>query len=115
GFALAEATTAQLAIVNWNQLVLYPKGEKSDDVKVAANLKLPPHWKFGTALPVANQAGEDVSFEPVSLTTLVDSPVLTGINFRSVKINEGQTPSHEIVLASDSAAALEMTPEVIAQ
>ncbi|MEX2317615.1 MAG: hypothetical protein WD669_10725 [Pirellulales bacterium] len=113
GFPLAESTTSQLAILNWNQVVLYSQGRASDSVKLAARLRLPPHWKFATALPVASQTGDEITFQPVSLTVLVDSPVLAGANFRSVKLNEGQSPAHEIAMVSDSAAALAMSPDLI--
>jgi predicted metalloprotease with PDZ domain len=114
GYPLAESTTSQLAVLNWNQVLLYPQGQASDDITFAARLQLPPHWRFATALPVASQAGDEIAFKPVSLTTLVDSPVLAGANFRSVNLNEGQTPAHEIEMASDSVAALEMKPELVA-
>lgn len=115
GYPLAESTTSQLAILNWNQVVLYPRGKRSDDIKFAARLQLPPGWKFATPLPFAFQAGDEVSFLPVSLTTLVDSPVLTGAYLQSVKLNEGQSPAHTIDMVSDSAVALEMKPELAAK
>jgi predicted metalloprotease with PDZ domain len=115
GFPLAESTTSQLAILNWNQVILYPRGQASDDIRVAARLRLPEDWKFATALPTRSTAGDEIAFEPVSLTTLVDSPLLAGAHFRSVNLKEGQSPVHEIAIVSDSAAALEMKPELVAK
>ncbi|MEX2316119.1 MAG: hypothetical protein WD669_03140, partial [Pirellulales bacterium] len=115
GYTSAASTTSQLAMISWNQVVLYPRGKASDDVTVAARLRLPSGWKFGTALPIASQSPDGIVFKPVSLTTLVDSPVLAGMHFRTIKLNEGQSPAHQIDMVSDSAAALEMKPQSVAQ
>src|SRR2546429_4485393 len=60
GFSSAASTTSELAILNWNQMVLYPRGMASDDVEVAVQLRLPEDWKFGTALPVARTNGNTI-------------------------------------------------------
>ncbi len=107
------SATAQLALLSWYTALLYPEGKKSDDLTVAATLTLPRGWKFGTALPVAKQTGEEIEFQPASLTTLVDSPVIAGAFVRTIELSPGQTPNHVIHLAGDSAAATMMSPEQI--
>jgi predicted metalloprotease with PDZ domain len=96
--------TDAVAIILWNQVMLYPAGVQSDDLQVAARLRLPAGWSFGTALPKTGASGESVEFAQVSLTTLIDSPVLAGRYFRTVDL--GGTPSVYLHLAADSAAAL---------
>lgn len=114
GFTSAASTTSHLAIVTWNQLVLYPQGANPDTINYRASLQLPTGWKYGTALPVSKGgARERVEFAPVSLTTLVDSPVLAGEYFRAIPIDTARS-SVEFDIAADSAAALEATPEFIA-
>src|SRR5262249_44697636 len=76
------AASENVVGVNWNQVVLYPANTASDDVQVKASIHLPDGWKFGTALHVANQNGSTVEFEPVSLTTLVDSPLIAGSHYK---------------------------------
>ena len=44
----------------WNQVVLYPKGATTDSVQVAASVRLPEVWKFGTALTPTQQNGNSV-------------------------------------------------------
>jgi len=110
GFSAGSSATDKLAIISWNQVLLYPKGWKSDDITFSANLKLPEGWKFATSLPGANGSGNDIHFSPASLTTLVDSPVLTGQYLKAVPL--GQNPPIELDVASDSAAALEPPQEV---
>src|SRR5450631_158547 len=41
GFSEGSSATATLAIVSWNQLLLYPKGWKSDDLTCQASIRLP--------------------------------------------------------------------------
>src|SRR5437773_2141761 len=65
----AVSATSELAILTWNPLILYPRGQASDDLEITAQLRLPENWKFGTALPVARTNGSSVEFKTVSLTT----------------------------------------------
>jgi predicted metalloprotease with PDZ domain len=113
GFTSAASATSELAMLSWNQLLLYPQGKASDDVQVTAEIRLPADWKFGTALPVARVSGSNVEFKPVSLTTLVDSPVLTGRHFREFPLSEGTRPEHFLDVAADSEEALNASPDTV--
>ena len=110
GFSAGSSATDKLAVISWNQLLLYPKGWKSDDINYSASLKLPEGWKFGTPLPVASQSGNQINFATVSLTTLVDSPVITGEFLKVVPLTPD--PLTEMDIAADSAAALDAPAEV---
>ena len=111
GFSAGASATASLDVLSWNQVLLYPKGLPAKDIIFAPSLRLPADWKFGTALPIAKQEGDKIEFAPVALTTLVDSPVISGRYYRAIQLTPGQTPSHEIDIAADSNAALAMTPD----
>ena len=111
GFSAGASATASLDVLSWNQVLLYPKGLPAKDINFAPSLRLPADWKFGTALPIAKQDGAAIEFAPVALTTLVDSPVISGRYYRAIQLTPGQNPSHEIDIAADSAAALAMTPD----
>jgi predicted metalloprotease with PDZ domain len=113
--ASGRAATTNVLDLNWNQVVLYPQGASSDDVEVDASVIPPQGWKFGTALPVAtvtkSGTNEIVGFKPVSLTTLVDSPLIAGDHYRRIELTKpGETPVHVIDLVSESEAGLAMTP-----
>jgi predicted metalloprotease with PDZ domain len=110
GFSAGSSATAKLAVISWNQVLLYPKGYKSDDINYSASLKLPDGWKFGTPLPIASHSGNEIKFATVSLTTLVDSPVITGEFLKVVPL--AQDPPTEMDIAADSAAALDAPQEV---
>jgi predicted metalloprotease with PDZ domain len=111
GFTAGASATAYLEMMNWNHVVLYPRGYAAKDLNYLPSLTIPAGWKFGTALPGAKQTGDTISFDPEPLSTLIDSPVLTGRYFRAIQLTPGQTPSHEIDIAADSEAALAMSPE----
>jgi predicted metalloprotease with PDZ domain len=134
GFTSGSSATAQLAMVSWNQVLLYPAGPKSDDIRFQAELKLPAGWSYGTALetesgpPVGGPAPGaplpavpadgappvTVRFKPVSLTTLVDSPVLSGAHFRTLALSPAGDPRPAFLdMAADSEAALAAKPEVL--
>jgi len=116
GFSAGSSATDKMAVISWNQVLLYPKGWKSDDLTYVATLKVPAGWKYGTPLPVAStsltgQNGDtQIIFQPTSLTTLVDSPVITGEFLKVVKLADD--PLVEMDVAADSAAALEPPQEV---
>src|ERR1700678_4172119 len=116
GFSAGSSATDKMAIISWNQVLLYPKGWKSDDITFAATLKLPAGWKYGTPLPIASTSltgasGEtEIKFQPAPLYTLVDSPVIAGEFLKVVKLSDN--PPTEMDIAADSAAALEAPQEV---
>jgi predicted metalloprotease with PDZ domain len=108
-----RSATDKLVVVTWDPDVLYPAGIPAERITFHATLRIPPGWKFGTPLPVENAAGSEVTFKGVSLNSLVDSPVIAGEYYRAVDVTPPNEPvHHEIDLVADSAAALEMTPEM---
>ncbi len=113
GYSAGMAATEKLYIVNWNTLLLYPAGYASDQLTYSASLRLPAGWKFGTSLHVTNQVGSEIHFAPVSLTMLVDGPVLAGEYLKVVPLTTpGENPPAELDLAADSPAALDAPEEV---
>ena len=110
GFSAGSSATDKLAVISWNQILLYPKGWKSDDINFTASLKLPEGWKFGTPLPITSQSGNEIHFATASLTTLVDSPVIAGEFLKVVPL--AQDPPTEMDIAADSAAVLDAPQEV---
>ena len=74
----SSAASSKVLDLLWNQVVLYPQDTATDRVEVAASIRLPEGWKFGTALTTASSSGSSAEFQPVSLTRLVDSPLIAG-------------------------------------
>jgi predicted metalloprotease with PDZ domain len=105
--------TARLARIKWNRVLLYPRGLSSDAIRVASSLRLPPGWKYATSLPVSRDMGSQVQFKEVSLTELVDSPAIIGVNFRKVPLSSDGV-LHEMDIVGDSPADLEAKPQTVA-
>jgi predicted metalloprotease with PDZ domain len=105
------SATNKMAVLSWNTMLLYPAGWTSDELKYQASVKLPQGWKFGSPLPIDLQSGEEIKFKPVSLTTLIDSPIITGEFLRVVPLAEN--PPQEMDIAADSAAALDAPQDVL--
>src|ERR1041385_3101315 len=104
--------TARLARIKWNRVIVYPRGMSSDAVRVDASIKLPTGWEYATALPVQSERRGETEFKEVSLTELIDSPMIAGINFR--KLTLASTPVlHEMDIAADTPAALQVKPETL--
>src|SRR5690348_9333065 len=116
GFSAGASATDKMTVISWNQLLLYPAGFTSDQLTYQASLKLPSGWNYGTALPlaqtVAAQQGGTIVFAPATLTTLVDSPVITGEYYRAVQLSPaGEPRPAQLDVAADSSAALQIKPE----
>ena len=101
------SATSKLAVLNWYTVLLYPQGTRSDDLTYMASLQLPDGWKYGTALPVSKEEAGRIDFEPASLTTLIDSPVITGQYLRDVDLSPGEKTKHTLHIAADGPTALE--------
>ena len=114
GFTSGSSSSAELAVLNWNQHVLYPAGQPSERVMVTASLRLPEGWHAASALPVAHEGAGSIEFQPVSLNTLVDSPVQMGAYTRAIPLNPGDPRPVTLRLAADSRAALDISDAEVA-
>lgn len=79
-------STAQRLGLCWWSVLLYPSGYSSDELRFKASINLPEGWQYATALTNTRGSGNNVDFMPVSLTTLVDSPVISGAFFTRVPL-----------------------------
>jgi predicted metalloprotease with PDZ domain len=113
-FTAGGSTSANLAMLSWNTLVLYPQGMKSADVMVTPSVTLPDGWKYGTALtPSSAGSGPSIDFNTVSLEQLIDSPVLTGRFFREIPLATDVTPKHFLDMAADGPEDLNISEQHI--
>jgi predicted metalloprotease with PDZ domain len=106
------SATDKLMALEWNDVALYPEGIPAEKLIYEAKLVLPQGWGFGTSLTVAGRHDNEVSFKPISLDMLVDSPVVAGAYYRNVDITPAGEPIHHVMdIIADSAAALEISPK----
>jgi predicted metalloprotease with PDZ domain len=115
GFTSGSSATTELAVLNWNQFLLYPQGADADKLQFQANLHLPNSWKYGTALPIRRESGSDIEFQPAPLTTLIDSPISAGSHYRTVDLGTADGAPHFLHIAADSDRALDIPPELVSE
>jgi predicted metalloprotease with PDZ domain len=119
-----------VGIINWATCLMYPEGPSADEIRVDATLILPPSWEIASALEAkqtitgtdAMVAGQvvmkggfkSVQFGRVSLTRLADSPLIAGEHLRKIPLDTGPFPPASLDLVSESPAALQVPPDVVA-
>ena len=107
-FTAGETATANLAVVSWNTLLLFPPGKDASEIMVEATMRMPEGWTAASAL----RQSEPGKFERASLMTYIDSPVIMGRYFKTVTIpSTGNAPAHRVDIVADSRAALETWPD----
>lgn len=114
------AGTPAVGVINWNTCLVYPEGPAADDQPVAVRLRLPAGWKHATALKADGEKGKEdkdkgdaVAFRPVSLTTLVDNPLIAGRYLKTFKLDAGAGPPAFLHLTSESPEAVNLDPKVV--
>src|SRR5258706_753207 len=105
-FSSGPGATNALAVISWNTVALYPQGTSGDALRFAPTLRLPAGWSFATSLVKQGEEGGAIRFAPVSLTTLVDSPVLAGEHLVDLDLGVHDGSSHHLAIAADRAADL---------
>ncbi len=121
GFSAGASTSASLALLSWNTVLVYPDGARASDVMVTPSISVPADWKYGTALQAAGglvsgvHVKTTVGFKTVSLEQLIDSPVLAGRWFREIPLATDVTPKHFLDLAGDGPEDLLLAQEHIDQ
>jgi predicted metalloprotease with PDZ domain len=98
--------SAQLARIKWNRLIWYPT-QLSDAVQVQPKLILPVGWHWASALVTEEEKANTISFQPVSLTRLVDSPAQIGRYYKRYDVTGKSPTKHYIEVMADSDDALD--------
>ena len=115
GFSAAPSASANVVVLAWNTALLYPDGARPSALQFEAALELPAGWEAATALRVVEKRAQRVRYAPVSLETLVDSPVAAGAHYRAVPLAAPPgSPDHVLHLVADSDVAIAPEPEVLA-
>lgn len=117
GSARVELTREMLDLA-WNTVLLYPAGHPVARIVVRPRLVLPAGWQAATALEVERREGDAITFRPVSVETLVDSPVFAGAHAKQFDLDPGAAeagrPPVRLNVVADRPALLAATPEQIA-
>lgn len=97
------SASEKLAILNWSHVLLIP-APQGDAIVVEADLEVPSGWTVATALEK----------KPVSVTTLIDSPVLAGRYTRTIVLDDRPSGRVVVDLAADAPSDLAMPEAMIA-
>ncbi len=93
-------TTPNMLDVQWNPEILYPAGYFTRNISVHPTLTLPAGFKYGTALETESTDGNRVTFKPVTVNVLLDSPLYAGRYFSRIDLDpHGPAPVHLDVVA----------------
>lgn len=102
-----------LAMLEWEKLMLYPAGTPVRDIQIQPSIKVPSGWGIGTALTPTGTDGNTTHFAPVTLEMLEDSPILTGKYFKEIPLAPDVTPKHFLDVAGDAPADIELRPQFL--
>lgn len=105
--------TPEMLNLQWNTVVLYPAGHCVRNIQIEAQVRLPEGWDYGVALETLSNHGGVARFAPVSLETLVDSPMFAGRYFRQVDLAPKGASRVWLNIVADSPELLEAKPEQI--
>ena len=106
--------TPDLLRVHWEKALLYPAGFYSRQITYVPSVRLPAGWAYATALDGAQRAGDVVSFAPVSLEMLADSPLYAGRHFRRYDLDTNPRAPVRLNVFADRASELEATEAQLA-
>ena len=121
----AVVMSPEMLAVHWESLVLYPAGYYAHGILVKPSVSLPQSWQFAGALEVSDAGGAtgkngatgqgivEVSFKPVNLEELIDSPIYAGANFKRIDLDPGSKVPVFLDMFADNPANLAATPRQI--
>ncbi|HEV2532904.1 peptidase M61 [Phenylobacterium sp.] len=105
--------TPEMLSAEWIDLALYPAGYFMRRIPVAASIRLPDGWGYGTALEPASTGAGGVHFKPAPFDVLMDSPLLAGRYFKSFDLDTSGKSPVRLDVAADRPELLAATPEEI--
>lgn len=116
---ITTSVTANLAVLEWERLLLYPAGVPVRDIPIQASVTVPAGWGIGTSLtPISaydpqHPAGGTVHYGATTVEMLEDAPIMAGAYFHEYALAPELTPRHYIDVVADSAEVAEIRPPVL--
>jgi predicted metalloprotease with PDZ domain len=105
---------AKLLILMWSEVLLYPSGFAASELTFSPTLKLPADWKFSTALPLDHRNENTISFAPLPLDLLIDSPVQSGPYMKVFQLTPESKLRHELDVLAETPSLLDLSPDLMA-
>ncbi len=101
----------EIKVLNWNTLLLYPAGYFAKRISVAAALRVPEGWQIGTALEAESTVPGRTRFKPVSVESLIDSPVYAGRYSQRLDLDPGAKVPVMMNVFADRPELIAISPE----
>ncbi len=103
--------TSEMLNLQWWSVVLYPAGHFDRQIMLEPSVRVPDGWQLATALETAKSKGKLTKFKPVSLETLIDSPIFAGRYFKRLDLNPGGDFPVHLNIVADREDLLVISPE----
>ena len=107
------AMTPTLLAIQWHRVLLYPKGADTQALPVAATLCVPAGWDTASALRGVRRDNCEV-YDPVSVMTLIDSPVYAGRHLGRFPLDAGKQQPVVLHVTAEQPALLDADARVLA-
>ncbi len=105
--------TPEMLNLQWNTTALYPAGVYARNIMTQASVTLPSGWSYATALETATRSGDTVTFKPINLEDLVDSPMYAGKYYKRIVLDAKSKAPVALNVFADKPKALEVKPEQV--
>lgn len=108
-----DATSANMAVLEWNSVVVYPANIPVAEIPITPSITVPEGWGSGTALTPASHSGNEINYATTTVYTLVDSPLITGRYFREIPLAPEISPKHYLDVAGETPEDVEIKQPVL--
>jgi predicted metalloprotease with PDZ domain len=103
-FGQSASVTGRIEDLEWNQVLFYPSGYAAHNITFKPSVRIPAGWGYGTSLDQESSSGGGITFAPLSLEQLVDSPLICGQYFSQIDLApDAAVPVHLDLVADDGA------------
>ena len=107
--------TPEMVNLQWEKALLYPAGYAHSRITFAPSVKLPAGWQQGSALEATGREGDLITFAPISLEHLADSPMFAGAHDRQIDLDPGGRSPVRLNIVADDPENIAPTEEQIAK
>lgn len=108
-FGAGISSTPRMVMLEWNQVLFYPAGYPTASIAITPDIKVPPGWKFATALEQQTSGANMARFKTVSVNELIDSPLAAGLHYRRIDLAPSAAPAVFLTLFGDRSQNLDIS------
>ena len=102
--------TRNIVEVQWQHLMLYPRGMNVNDIPVVAELRLPAGFQAASSLRAEQESGAILDFRQCSIGDLADAPVFAGRFMRDWPLSTDNAKPVWLHVVADEARDLPISP-----